>query len=502
MQKKKLHIIMLFLLLAVFTAGCGEQGGRVTDGSEVYVKRQAEDNEEESEEEEEEQEPKRLYMVADIDIDRQVLTLRDCESAREKPYDYTGGTYIKDKYGENLTVSQISEGELVTIEREGGVLTSVQISKDAFSYDDLYQFRLDKKKKSLTVGSASYYYDEDVAVYNGSSEISLSEISEQDTICLKGVGQQIYAIQVTTGHGTVVLENTELFQGGYITIGNVLAQKITDETRLEVTEGTYILSVANDGYGGSKEITIEANRETKVNLDELKGEGPKFCQIQFKLVPENTAVYIDGTQVDTSQPVQVRYGIHRLSASAEGYQEWTRTLVVNSEKGEFTIELSDQEQEEEDTVSTSGTSNTNTKKNTGSNGVNTNNTKSGIYRNNTGNNTNNNNNNNNNNNSNNNNNNSNNNNNNNNNNSNNNGNNNNNNSNNNNNNNNSGSGSIGNNGNDNSSNNNGNDNNNNNGNDNNNNDNNNGNDNNNNNGNNNNDDSEDDETGSGSIMGD
>ena len=56
MQKKKLHIIMLFLLLAVFTAGCGEQGGRVTDGSEVYVKRQAEDNEEESEEEEEEQE--------------------------------------------------------------------------------------------------------------------------------------------------------------------------------------------------------------------------------------------------------------------------------------------------------------------------------------------------------------------------------------------------------------------------------------------------------------
>ena len=389
MQKKNLHIITLFLLLAVFTAGCGEQSGRITDGSEVYVKRQAQEQEEETEEEEEE--PQRLYMVVNIDTDRQIMTLRNCENTKEKPYDYNGGTYIRNKYGDNLTVSQISQGELVTIEREGGVLTSVQISKDAFSYDDLYQFRLDKKQKSLTVGSASYYFDEDVAVFHGSSQISLSEISEQDTICLKGVGQQIYAIQVITGHGTVVLENTELFQGGYITIGNVLSQKITEETHFEVTEGTYVLSVANDGYGGSKEITIEANRETKVNLDELKGEGPKFCQIQFKLAPENTAVYIDGTQVDTSQPVQVRYGVHRLSASAEGYEEWVRTLVVNSEKGEFTIELSNEEQKEDETVSTSGGSNTNTNNNTGSNGVNTNSTKSGIYRNNNNNNNNNNN---------------------------------------------------------------------------------------------------------------
>ena len=478
MQKKSLHVITLFLLLAVFTAGCGEQGRRITDGSEVYVKRQTEDKAEETEEEEteEEQEPERLYMVADIDTDRQILTLRDCETTREKSYDYTGGTYIRDKYGDNLTVSQISLGELVTIEREGGILTSVQISKEAFSYDDLYQFRLDKKQKSLTVGSTSYYYDEDVAVYNGSSHISLSEVSENDTICLKGVGQQIYAIQVTTGHGTVVLENTELFQGGYITIGNVLSQKITEETHIEVTEGTYVLSVANDGYGGSKEITIEANRETKVNLDELKGEGPKFCQIQFKLVPENTAVYIDGAQVDTSQPVQVRYGVHRLSASAEGYQEWTRTLVVNSEKGEFTIELSNQEQKEDDTVTTSGASSTNTNTNTStntntnnttSNRVNTNTTRSGIYRNSTENNNNSNNNSSNNNNSNNNNNNS---------------SNNNNSNNDNNNNNNSGNGNINNNGDDNN--------------------NNNGGDNNNNNSGNNDNNGDDDGTGSGSISGD
>lgn len=369
MQKRKLQMIFIIMLLTLILPGCGEKQRRITDGSEVYVKQDKDSAD--TKEEEETQEEGKLFAITGIDTERNIMTLRDCDTMREKPYNYTGATYIRGKYGDNLTVSQISAGDLVNIKVRGETLTNVQISDEVFSYEDLHNFTLDTEERTLTVGGSSYYFDDSILVYHDNSTISLSEISEQDTICMKGIDKQIYTIQVTSGHGTVVLENTEVFQGGYITIGNLMSMKITPQMRIEVAEGSYLLAVANDGYGGSLEITVEANRETKVNLNELKGEGPKFCQIQFKVVPENGNIYLDGEKVDTSQVVEVRYGAHRLTGKADGYADWSRILVVNSKMAEITIELST-DAESEETISTSNntsgtTSNTDSKSTTGTN---------------------------------------------------------------------------------------------------------------------------------------
>lgn len=305
MQKRNLFILLLILLSAAFAAGCGGGERRITDGSEVYVKREAADTQEEIEEDTEAEVVEEIYAVTAVDMERKILTLRNCENAVEVPYHYTGGTYIRDKYGKDMTVSQLSIGELVTIEQQGEKLSVVQVSADAFSYDDLHNFTLDQEMQSLTVGSSIYYFNNSLLAYYKGSPIPLSELSEQDTVCIKGVGQQIYTLQVTNGHGVVVLENVELFLGGYITIGNVLSQKITPQMRIEIAEGTYLLSVANNGYGGGREITVEADKETKVNLDELKGEGPKLCQIQFEVKTENAQLFLDGEQIDTAQPLSL-----------------------------------------------------------------------------------------------------------------------------------------------------------------------------------------------------
>ena len=388
LQKRNIWVVLPLLLLVFLAAGCGQKERRITDGSEVYVKPQTAEAKEEPEEEED-QSFEEIYAVTAIDTDRRLLTLRDCENAVEVPYQYTGGTYIKDKYGKNLTVSQLSLGELVTIEVQDEKLSTVQVSKDAFSYDDLHNFTLDQDVQSLTVGSSIYYFDKSLLAYYGDTQIPLSELSDQDTVCIKGLGQQIYTLQVTTGHGVVTLENTELFLGGYITIGNVLSQKITPQMRIEVPEGTYLLSVANDGYGGSREITVEADREVKVNLDELKGDGPKLCSMQFELKPENAQIFLDGEQVETAQAIQVRYGVHRLTAKAEGYVDWERTLIVNSATSKIKIEMSTiEEAEEEETISTSNPSGNSTKNNSNNNN-NSNNSNTGNNTNsNTGNNTN------------------------------------------------------------------------------------------------------------------
>ena len=127
----------------------------------------------------------------------------------------------------------------MSVERRGETLTNVQVASDGFSYDDLHNFTLDMEKQIVSVGGSTYFFDDKVAAFHGSSKISLSEISAQDTICLRGIDRQIYTIQVQSGHGTVVLENTDVFQGGYVTIGNQLSMKIVPQMRIEVAEGTY-----------------------------------------------------------------------------------------------------------------------------------------------------------------------------------------------------------------------------------------------------------------------
>ena len=164
MQKRNIWLALLFLLFVFLAAGCGQKERRITDGSEVYVKPQTAESKEEPEEEEV-QSLEEIYAVTAIDTDRRLMTLRNCENTVEVPYEYTGGTYIKDKYGKNLTVSQLSLGELVTIEVQDEKLSTVQVSKDAFSYDDLHNFTLDHDVQSLTAGSSIYYFDKNLLTF-------------------------------------------------------------------------------------------------------------------------------------------------------------------------------------------------------------------------------------------------------------------------------------------------------------------------------------------------
>ncbi len=357
----------MFLVTALLIlSGCGEKKDAITDGREVYVKQDKTEKEEPETEEKSKEE--QLFLVTGLDTERKKITLKGYQEREEEEYTYTGVTDIKDKYGNNTTMEKIASGEMVNVKIEKDTVKSVQVADEVFTYGDIHNFTLDTEAKIITVGKNNYYYEEDIQVFYRNSKISIAEISEWDTICLKGIDKKVYAIQVTNGHGTVVLENTEMFEGGNITIGNVLSLDIEPDMRIEVPEGVYLLSVANDGYGGNSEITVEANREIAVNLEELKGEGPKYGTIAFVIEPENATLYLNGEVVDLSQSLQLKYGRYSLSARAEGYADWDRTLVVNSKSANIKIELqteAEAEQEKEETQGENQKEETNTQKDNG-----------------------------------------------------------------------------------------------------------------------------------------
>jgi len=182
-------------------------------------------------------------------------------------------------------------------------------------------------------------------VVSGGENIALSDIKEEDELRIIGMNKEILSVTVTTGQGTIALKNTELFEGSFIQIGNKIFAEITGEIQLDVPEGIHMVTVANKGYGGSMEYEVLRDEVTEIDLDELKGEGPKKGDITFKIVTtdENDDADIlfkvDGKEVDCDEPIELAYGIHSIAAEAFGYETYAKKLFVNSEAATIRIAL-------------------------------------------------------------------------------------------------------------------------------------------------------------------
>lgn len=77
-------------------------------------------------------------------------------------------------------------------------------------------------------------------------------------------------------------------------MGSKIFAQITHNMKLEIPEGTYTVTVANEGYGGSTEVEIARGENCTLDLDELKGEGPKTGSIIFYIDVEEQRFLLTG----------------------------------------------------------------------------------------------------------------------------------------------------------------------------------------------------------------
>ena len=360
MSKHFLQMIAT-ILCALLLGGCGaaDQGTISMDQYPVAVPRTEEESEEEADEE-----PltdvtgmrEELYLVVSIDTEERLIRLALPDSLRTVQYGYTRGTQILDDHGQFMSAARLAPGRVVTISEldDQAQLTMIQLAGDAWYQENITRFSIDDSLGMLVIGDTKYRYDKFLRVFSGDQEISLEQVSENDVISVQGVDKQILSVQVTTGHGTIALEHTELFEGGWISLGTKIYAKITPDMTLEVPEGVYELSVANDGYGDTKTVAVERSQVTTVDLDEYRGEGPKTCLVTFEIHVADALLYIDGEPVDYEEPVELRYGVYRLTVIADGFETWERQLVIHSQDATIQIgepQLSEETEEAVESVS-------------------------------------------------------------------------------------------------------------------------------------------------------
>lgn len=338
MIKKRLQKIILYvcfmLLMAIMVIGCGS-------GKQEENETQQSESEQSVEE--------YLFLIMENDTQEETLTLYSFSSGLEHYYEYGFSTQFKDKYGNYVPASKFTAGRFVNIapRDKDGYLTEVMLSDQVWEYEKVRRFQIDEEKGILTIADTKYSIRDEVKIFSDGKMIEFEDISEDDILTVVGMDKRILAVVVTTGHGTLSLTNTSLFEDSFLQLNNNIFAMIIPNMEMEVPEGTYTLKVANDGWGGTTTIEIVRGETTEIDLETLKGEGKKKGLISFDIDAEDVTVYVDYQLIDHTQPVELTYGTHVLEIGADGYDTWKKYLSVNSEEATLIIELTEDEEDTE-----------------------------------------------------------------------------------------------------------------------------------------------------------
>ena len=358
--KHKLMLCMTGLVLLL--SACGGENKGVSTAKYYYPKQESETEQQNTEETAKGDTTAGAQQISDLGSDQfmilendmtgEQLILKQIASGKEYVYQYTLATRFLDKYGNRATVSCFEPGRVICVREKDdqGKAVEVQISDEVWEYPDVTRYTIDESRGIFKIGEERYSYDEDLFIQADGDVWTLSDLTENDTIRLVGVGKELISVAVTTGHGELVLKNTDLFDGSFIQIGEKIFAEITPDMTLEIPEGTYTVTVANNGYGGSKDVTIKSGEKVKLDLDTLKGEGPKMGNILFAIDVEGAILQIDGEVKDYTNPIPLQYGVHTLTVMAPEYDTVSKKLFVNSEEATIAIGLSSEGTDTSDTT--------------------------------------------------------------------------------------------------------------------------------------------------------
>ena len=380
-RSKPLSIMISICICLGSLVACGQSDGVnavIPQGHSVATTTQEDTEEDATVETEATSDTGGLYMIESFDGEEEFVILKNITSTRQVRYSYNLDTKFLNKYGDAESWSSFTPGKIVEIVETASMdsaLASIQLSPRVWVQENITNYDIDLSRDILKIADSNYQLTTQTEVFSHGIASYITDIGADDELRVVGQDKEIYSITVTSGHGYISLLNTSLFEGSLITVGTETVALITENMVFEVPEGTYDVTVANNGYGGTKTVTVERNQTLTLDLNELKGEGPKYCKITFDCKVPDVTIYLDGKTVDVNKQHEVQYGRHSLVVNAEGYDTWSRTLFANSASATIVLDLED-ENTSKNNSSNNSSSNNNSTSNNNSNSSNSNNNSS------------------------------------------------------------------------------------------------------------------------------
>lgn len=291
-------------------------------------------------------------VIRSIDLNEKIISFYNISKDINISLIYTGTSNIRDEYDQVIAASQLMTGQLVEVTYENGTLISLSNSKEAWEYTNVTNVIPNLEEQWIKLYGSKYRYTSNLYVQDADGECGLLSISSQDQLVIRGYDRTIYAILVEKGHGTVILQNCEYFEGGILTIGNREYVEFSEDMRFTVREGEILVEAVKDDIENSTIIKVVKDEEVILDLGELAPEPPKIGEVTFEIRPFGAELFIDDALMSYSDPIEMTYGDHIIEVSLNGYETYTGVYEVNQESDIIKIELPESVSEDEDTSNT------------------------------------------------------------------------------------------------------------------------------------------------------
>ncbi len=266
-----------------------------------------------------------------IDSENKKMYFLDVNTGTDYEVPYTGGTDIKTKYDTIIAAVNLEIGSIydVTCDKKG-TADKIYGAKDAWKRSNVSGIAVNESSKTITSGPNDFSYSSNAVVMSAGEVISIAEVVKLDNVSLVGIDDTIYSIIVEQGHGYIEFTGTDLFEGGYASLGNSHFLEVTKGMLVTAPVGTYDVEVQKGNLVARKEVMVSEGQQVTVDFSDTQAPSTKTGAVNFKITPSNAVMTIDGVEVDYSRPVTLSYGPHRITLVANHYEEYAETIIVNN----------------------------------------------------------------------------------------------------------------------------------------------------------------------------
>lgn len=282
-----------------------------------------------------------IAILVGKDEEEGTLTFMSTESNKVFKAKFDRTTPFYGKHGNSLTLKQIPLGELldITYSIHSGTLTEAKISENAWSFTDVTKFEIDESKKLMVIAGENYKLPKNTIVSYGDELAEMIDITNVDTLIVKGIDRRVCSIIVDRGHGYVRLLNDSYFVGGWIEVGQDIIKPVSEDMLLPVPEGKYHVTLSNKGYAGEVDIEVNRDKETPIDLSEIEIKEVAIGHVMFNITPGYAQLYVDSEMTEYEDRVPLEYGIHQIHVELAGYESVDTNVKISSEYADISIAL-------------------------------------------------------------------------------------------------------------------------------------------------------------------
>ncbi len=293
-------------------------------------------------------------VVISLDSEAKQIVLQNSAGSKRYELTYDGRTEFFDSFDQPIAGFQVNSGDIVNVRMSvhSGYLKSLKLSPDIFTLRNVSRYTFDLNKHMLSVGKDNYRLsDRTLLLFSGEAG-EIRDICPGDILTVRGIDRTVLTCTLESGHGYLKLLGEDKFTGGWLEIADTII-RISEDMLLMVPQGEHEMRITYKGRGGTKNVTIERDKETLVDITDLEDELLQKGKVTFKLKPVDAKLYINGEETLTLLPVELEYGVYAVTVKHEDCDPYSAYISVGKPEAEIEIDITKGKEDEEDMTSSS-----------------------------------------------------------------------------------------------------------------------------------------------------